>query len=683
MTSDPSRPPRLARWLLARGLPSSARETVLGDLDEEYACFQRPRGRLRARVWYWSQAVRTIIGVSRPQWARPPDAKNGGPPLLQDLRHGLRLLRSQWGFSVIATATLAVGIGLSTSLFTVIHAAWIRPLPFPSPEQLVRVDVVVSTPSGESRLSPSVNDVRAWRASGRAVSHGALERDASQLIVDAASPERVQVASVSEGYFEMLVVSPLSGRTFGPDDLSRGRPLVVMLGHRYWRTRFNGDPAVIGRTIRIDNAPAEVIGIVPSGFRPDVAVWQPFRSVPESFRGSGTPAILRLREGLTHEAARAALAEDLRSAGSGAVLGVDLSSLHEETVEGARTTLKTLSAAVAAILLLACVNVAGLLLARGATRRRELAVRASLGASRMQLIRLLLAESVVLALAGGAAGVLLAWIAMDALVALLPLGIPATAAAALNLQVLAFAMAASVVSALLFGTLPAVRLSRVRVTEALAWADRRAGGNPLRRSGRTLIAVEVAIAVMLVAGAGLMIRSFIQLAAVDLGFDPESFIVVEVAPVDPSPAVAAAYYPALLDAVRAFPGVASAGAGNQLPIGGSRRAGIGQAAGRRIHPHRRSADDARLLRDDRDPGPGRPAAIGGRSAIGAPRRRPERDRGGAHFSRRDCARSPGAVPEFLLERGASLRGRRDRLGHASGWRPLTAARERVHALSGH
>ena len=346
-----------------------------------------------------------------------------------------------------------------------------------------------------------------------------------------------------------------------------------MLGHRYWRTRFNGDPAVIGRTIRIDNAPAEVIGIVPAGFRPDVAVWQPFRSVPESFRGSGTPVILRLREGLTHEAARAALTEDLRSAGSGAVLGVDLSSLHEETVEGARTTLKTLSAAVAAILLLACVNVAGLLLARGATRRRELAVRASLGASRMQLIRLLLAESVVLALAGGAAGVLLAWISMDGLVALLPLGIPATAAAALNLQVLAFATAASVASALLFGTLPAVRLSRVRVTEALARADRRAGGNPLRRSGRTLIAVEVAIAVMLVAGAGLMIRSFIQLAAVDLGFDPESFIVVEAAPVDPSPAVAAAYYPALLDAVRALPGVASAGAGNQLPIGGSRRAG--------------------------------------------------------------------------------------------------------------
>ena len=188
MTASPSRPPRLARWLLARGLPTDARETVLGDLDEEYVCYQRPRGRVRARVWYWSQALRTIIGVSRPRWDRPQDARNGGPPLLQDLHHGLRLLRSQWGFSAIAIATLAVGIGLSTALFTVIHAAWIRPLPFPNPEQLVRVDVVVSTPRGESTLSPSVNDVRAWRASGRAVSHGALDRDAAPLIVDAGTP---------------------------------------------------------------------------------------------------------------------------------------------------------------------------------------------------------------------------------------------------------------------------------------------------------------------------------------------------------------------------------------------------------------------------------------------------------------------------------------------------------------
>jgi putative ABC transport system permease protein len=501
------------------------------------------------------------------QWAR-------------ELRNGIRTMRAQWRFSLVAIATLAIGIGLSTTLFTVVHAAWIRPLPFANPEQLVRVDVILSRPEGPSEIGPSLDDVRVWRTSSRAATHGAIDRGASRLIVDAGTPERLRVSAVSEGYFEMLGLTPVAGRAFLADEMRQSHPLVVMLGHHYWQTRLNGDPGVLGRTVRVDNKPAEVVGIVPKGVHPDVSIWLPFRNVPSSFRGTGADVILRLRAGVSHDAARTILAEDLRAAGHGDVVGVDIASLREGTVSGARATLKTLSAAVAAILLLACVNVGGLQLARGTNRRRELAVRASLGASRTQLIRMLLSESVVLGVAGGAAGVLLAWLSLDGLVALLPLDIPATASASLNTPVLLFAAGVSLVTAVGFGTLPALRLSRVRMTDALSSSDRGGSGSLSRRGGQSLIAIEVALAVVLLAGAGLMVRSFVRLAGVELGFDPDSFLALEVSPVDTSPATTGAYYPALIDAVRALPEVAEAGGGNQLPIGGGRRAGTAWIPGR-------------------------------------------------------------------------------------------------------
>jgi len=502
------------------------------------------------------------------------------PQLAHDLRHGIRQLRSQWSVSVTAIATLATGIGLSTSLFTVVDAAWLRPLPFPNPEQLVSVKISVDTPGGEATMSPSLNDVRAWRAGGRAITHGAIDGGARPVIVDAGGPERVSVSVVSDNYFEMLSVAPMLGRTFVADDMSRSRPLVVMLGHAYWMTRFDGDTAVVGRTLRLNNQVAEIIGVVPAGFYTSVAVWRPFQDVPESRRGHGAPIVLRLREGLSHDAASTILAEETRASGAGRVLGVRLTSLHEETARGGRVTLQILAAAVAAVLLLACVNVAGLLLARGTTRRREIAVRASLGGSRHQLIRMLLAESLVLAVAGGAAGVLLAWVSLDGLVALLPLSIPDTTTVTLNTAALAFAVSVSLTTTVIFGTVPAIRLSRVRLIDALSVSDRRTVGSLSRRSGQTLIAAEVALAVMLVAGAGLMVRSFVRLAGVDLGFDANTFLALQVAPVDPSPTVSAAYYPALLDAVRALPGVVSAGAATQLPLGGRQRAGVVALPGR-------------------------------------------------------------------------------------------------------
>ena len=571
-----NQPPRLARWILLRLLPGHARESVIGDLDEEFYCHRQPAGRMGAWAWYWRQSAATLIDVSRQSRMRTPRAGGVGimDLLVRDFRSGVRLLRSQPGFSAMAVLTLAVGIGLSTTLFSVIHAAMLRPFPISDPEQLVRIDVKVPQPKGEPAvMSPSLQDVRDWRAGTALFSHIAMDRQNRSQIVDAGDPQRLTVRWVSEDYFALFDIKPVIGRVFSQDDVRDDAPPVALVGHRYWRSRLDGDRAVLGREVRIDNEPFTIIGVVPEAFNPEVVLWQPLRYSPDFTRrrGIGAPVIGRLKPGVTLAAAQAEL-----SRFSGSTSGpteVVFDPLFADTVSTSASSARTLAGAVGAILLMACVNVAGLLLARGTARRRELAVRSSLGASRGGLIRQLLIEGLVLALAGGAVGVLLAWLSLDALLAIVPIVVPETAVASLNLQVLLFAGALALSTVLIFGVLPAVRASRVDVSVGLAGADRHAGAALTRRSGQALIAIEVALAVIVLAGAGLMVRSFSRLMSVDLGFDPSAFVTLEAAPVDQSPAVAAAYYPALLQAVRALPGVTVAGASNQLPIGGSRRAG--------------------------------------------------------------------------------------------------------------
>jgi predicted permease len=499
---------------------------------------------------------------------------------MRDLQSGIRLLRTQRTFSVVAVLTLAVGIGLSTTLFTVIHAAVLRPFPISDPEQLVRIGVQEPRPGGEPRqYGASVNDIRQWRELPSVFSHTAVDRGDQPLVVDAGEPVRLDVRVVSEGYLELFDIRPIIGRAFSTDDAHEGSPAVALLGHGYWQSQFDGDRAVIGRTIRVANEPVTIIGVLPPGFYSTTALWQPLRYPPgfERMRGTGASAIGRLRPGVTMAAAQAELTNIVGRDIPGAE--VRLQSMFDRTVSGAVSSARTLAGAVGAILLIACVNVAGLLLARGATRRRELAVRASLGASRVALIRQLLVESVVLAVAGGAMGVLLAWVSLDALLAIVPITVPGTAEATLNPQVLLFSGALAVGTVLIFGVLPAIRLSRVDVSSALSGAERHAGAALSRRSGQALIAAEVALAVIVLAGAGLMVRSFARLVSVDLGFDPSAFLTMEVAPVDPSPEAAAAFYPALLQAVRALPGVQVAGAGNQMPVGGMRMAAFIHAQG--------------------------------------------------------------------------------------------------------
>jgi len=511
---------------------------------------------------------------------------------LLDVRYALRMLRRTPVFTFTALATLALGIGANTAIFSIIDAAVLRPLPYPNPDRLVEVVVQqrqqtrtisigpegsVVEPAGHIlSLTPSIDDVRDWRTYSQVFSDVAMWRKrAAPAVFDGTWPERVNVASVSEGFLGVFGVAPALGRGIVADDVREGAPAVALLGYGFWRSRFGGDPAVIGRTIRLDDKAATIVGVLPASFYRESQVWRPFsiQSKYSALRGSGASVYGRLRAGIGIDQARGTLTELTarldRSRGRPGNTAVRLNSLYRQTVAGYRDTTKMLAAAVALILVIACANVAGLLLARGTARRPELAIRASIGAGRARLVRQLLTESVVLAAAGGGAGVLLARLSLDTLVANIPMSLPSNSPVALNSHVLMFAAALSLATSLAFGLVPALRLSAgARVSDALSHAAVRQGSILSRRGGQTLIAVEIALAVVLLAGSALMIRSFARLLAVDLGFDPAAVLAMDVVPVSRDRAVQETYYPALVRSLRDLPGVAAVGATDGVPLVG-------------------------------------------------------------------------------------------------------------------
>ena len=494
---------------------------------------------------------------------------------LQDIRYGFRQLLRQRGFSIVAVLTLALGIGASTAIFSIIDAAMLRPLPYPDPQQLVTIGVEEPMRDGRmSRPTPSLDDMRLWQASGDVFSEVAgWGRAFLGRIVESPNPERVEVLQITERYLAMHGVTPLLGRDFTLQDTRMESPAVVLLGYGSWQTRYGGRRDVIGELLRLDDGVAAIIGVLPASFSAGTPVFRPLRipSAQTSRRGTGRISVYgRLRPDIPIEEARKRLSARMpaltMSDGSTRPTGIWISSRLETTVARYRTTVDVLAGAVGLILLIACVNVGGLLLARGAARQSELAVRASLGAGRIRLVRQLLTESFVLALAGGATGVLLARLFLDAIVANIPMSLPADSPAQLNGKVLAATLALLVPTSLLFGLVPAVRLSRISIGSALA--GRRLGSSLSRRGSQFLIAAEVGLAVILVAGAGLMIRSFAHLSAVDLGFEPERLMTMEVLPLDKNPAVHKAYYPLLLKRLRTIPGVTSVGAVDNFPLAG-------------------------------------------------------------------------------------------------------------------
>jgi predicted permease len=507
------------------------------------------------------------------------DERGGGmmETLLQDVKYARRQLGRQPAFAIIAGLTLALGIGVSTALFSVIDAALLRPLPYSHPEQLITIDVEETGKDKPSRYAPSMGDIRTWRTLTAIVSNAGMGRVSGfvPLIVDTGTAQRLIVAEASEGFLETYGILPILGRGIQADDTRDGAPAVALLGHAYWQREFGADPNVLDRGIRIQNELVTIVGVLPAGFYQETAVWQAkrFTGARLDRRGSGTPVIARLRPGVTLAQARTALdAVTSASTVSGPTpvsVRVVIDSMYDDETSGFGATIQTLSMAVGLILIIACVNVAGLMLARGATRDVELAIRAAIGAGRGRLVRQLLTESVLLALAGALVGVLIAYASLDALVALVPLSLPANSPVEINATVLAFALFLTVMTALLFGLVPALKLSRApkMITTVLSVGGR--SGAPLsKRAGQWLIGIEVALALVLMTGAGLILRSFTKLVSVDLGFDSANVLTMEVEPLDQAAAIRRNYYASLADALRQQPEVISAGAIDQLALTG-------------------------------------------------------------------------------------------------------------------
>ena len=497
--------------------------------------------------------------------------------LLQDIRYGVRQLFRQRGSSVVAIATLALGIGVSTAIFSVIDATMLRPLPYPDPEQLVSVGVEELRPNAQwGRPTASMQDMRDWQQATDVVSQVAGWGSAFRgRIAEGPEPERIRVAHFTEDYLPMHGVTPILGRGFTREDTEYGAPLVALLGYGYWQSRFDGKTDVIGQTIRLEDDVATIVGVLPQSFNATTPLSTPLQIQPNSFsrRGTGSVSVYaRLRPGVSIEQARERL-----SARTAQLSGRDgvarearayLTSRLDSALRQYRTTVNVLAGAVTLILLIACVNVAGLLLARGAARRAELAVRASMGAGRWRLIRQLLTESVVLAVPAAVLGVLLAWISLDTLVANIPLALPSNSPVTLNTKVLALTLALLVPTTVLFGLVPAIRLSRVKIGSVLARGSRQVGAALSNRGGQLLIAAEVALAVVLVAGAALMIRSFARISAVDLGFNTNGLMTMEVLPLERSAAAHKEYYVQLAQRLRTVPGVTSVGLVDNFALGG-------------------------------------------------------------------------------------------------------------------
>ena len=500
--------------------------------------------------------------------------------LLQDVRYAFRLLAKSPGFTAIAILTLALGIGANTAIFSVVNGVLLRPLPFRDPSQLVLIAEKSSFPV----ISTSYENYLDWRDQSHSFESMEATRSGAITLTDAGDPERLNVRMVTAGLFSMLGINARVGRTFLPEEDRAGGTPVALLSYGLWQRRFGGSQEIIGKAINLDAQPYTVVGILPSGFQilQPADIFLPFmpwaKTLPDDRNWHpGIIPLARLKSGVSREQARVDMVgitkrleqqyPDYNTGTSADVVG-----LQDQIVQNSRPALLLLLGAVSFVLLISCVNVANLLLARAASRGREVAIRTALGAGRARVIRQLLTESVLLSLAGGLLGVLMASAALGPLLKLAAGSVPQGAPIGLDPWVLAFTAGVSLLTGLLFGIVPAMRTAKLDLREALNEGSRGSTAGPGQHRLRgVLVAMEIALAMLLLVGSGLLLRSFSRLQEVPPGFQPDHLLVADI-PLSQTayakPENRYQFFDRLVERARTLPGVRSAAAASFLPVSG-------------------------------------------------------------------------------------------------------------------
>lgn len=500
--------------------------------------------------------------------------------LIKDLRYGVRSFLKRPGFLVIAISTLALGIGATTAMFTVVNSVLLRSLQFPEPERIVLFEGV-NPRQGITESNMSVPDIADWQTQSQSFEQIAAFVSGGVFLSTSDEVERVRATAVSSEFFPLFKTNPHSGRTFQANDMQEGREAVVVISHALWQRRFGGTADVVNRKIALNGKAATVIGIMPAGFTypGDCEVWTPFPLNPakEARENRFVGVVTRLKPGVPMAQAQTEmdtisqrLAQNYVDTNTG--WSVRLTELRESLVGELRTSLLILLGAVAFVLLIACANVANLLLARAAYRQKEIALRTALGASRWRVVRQLLTESVLLSLVSGVGGLALSLWFIKLLIAITPPDTPRLSEIGIDWRVFAFTFAVTILAGILFGLFPALQTSRPNLNEALKDSGQRGSETGGRnRVGSLLIVSEIALSFILLVGAGLLIKSFLHLREINPGFNADNVLAMRLslppgkyAQGEPR----AQIYKQLIDSVKTTPGVQSAGAVLSLPLGG-------------------------------------------------------------------------------------------------------------------
>ena len=565
---------------MRKGASPEEAQAVAESHITDWAAFARDlhkadRSRRRARGDQWSEEAAENLVQGGPLGAWLAD-------LLNDIRYALRGMRNTPAFSFVALLTLALGIGGATAIFTLYDKVLLRPLPYADSEELVELWEQMASFENAMVAYPNFLD---WRERNRVFEDLGVWNAERMTLTGSGEPQEVLAARVSASIFPILRVYPVLGRTFSEDEDRIGATPVAMLGHAFWTERFGSDPGVLGRTLILDDFSYEIVGVLPEGLRyppgmSDVDLYVPVEQFAGGWidnRGShpGLLGLARLRPGVTLEQAakdleRIALELEAEYPGTNTGSRVHVEGLKARVTRNAREPITLLLLAVGSLFLIACINVANLILARATGRQQEMAVRASLGAGRGRIFRLLLTETLFLWALGGALGLYLAWWCVSGLARLLAEEIPPVFDLSLDLRVAGAALGLSLLTGLTFGLPPALRVVREDLREFLKEGRRTAGVRGRNTFRTALIVAEVSLAVALVVGSGLAARSVSRILAADPGLDPSNVVAVEVNlpparyPEEPE---RTAFYSQVLEGVRALPDVQSAATGYVVPLG--------------------------------------------------------------------------------------------------------------------